>query len=284
MASENVFSLAQENGWWKPESGQPFEFCYAYADRNGMYARRREWRVLSKAAPTLKLDPNSENFPFSVKAERKLSVNDLLEMFRDYYQDTDFDMTNGVIAKDKSGKVIKSPVANPFMNNDYKQLFNVRSERTIACARATYVQVTQSRSWLPDPIGGVVWLGYDNPVTTPHTPFYCGIESMPKSYMVDGRAKFRRDCAWWAFRSVGQLCYLRYQDMTKDVEHVWREIETRAFNNQSEFEAKMLAMYKKDPAQAKRLLTEYSQKIADDAVSRYWQLQEELWTKYTYKF
>jgi hypothetical protein len=46
----------------------------------------------------------------------------------------------------------------------------------------------------------------------------------------------------------------------------------------------MLAMYKKDPAQAKRLLTEYSQKIADDAVSRYWQLQEELWTKYTYKF
>jgi dipeptidase len=284
MASENVFSLAQEMGSWNPENGRPFEFCYAYADRNGMYARRREWRVLSQAAPSLKLDPNAENFPFSVKAERKLSVSDVLEMFRDYYQETDFDMTNSVVAKDKNGKMVKSPVANPFMNNDYRQLFNVKSERTIASSRATYLHVTQSRGWLPDPIGGVVWLGYDNPVTTPHTPFYCGIESMPKSYMIDGRANFRRDCAWWAFRSVGQLCYLRYQDMTKDVERVWKEIESKAFADQPEIEKKMLAMYKKDPAQTTRLLTEYSQKIASDAVSRYWQLQEELWTKYTYKF
>ena len=101
LASENVFSLAQKQGWWKREGGQPLEFCYAYAGRNGTYARRREWRVLSFAAPSLKLDPNAENFPFSVKAERKLSVNDMLQMFRDYYQDTDFDMTNGVVAKDK---------------------------------------------------------------------------------------------------------------------------------------------------------------------------------------
>jgi len=55
MASENVFSLAQENGWWKPESGQPFEFCYAYADRNGHVCPAKEWRVLSKAAPTLEV-------------------------------------------------------------------------------------------------------------------------------------------------------------------------------------------------------------------------------------
>jgi dipeptidase len=232
----------------------------------------------------LKLDPNAENFPFSVKSERKLSVNDILEMFRDYYQETDFDMTNGVVAKDKTGKVVKSPVANPFMNNDYKLLFNVKSERTIACSRATYVHVTQSRSWLPNPIGGVVWLGYDNPVTTPHTPFYCGIETMPKSYMVDGRAKFRRDCAWWAFRSVGQLCYLRYQDMVKDVVQVWRPIEAKAFVDQPAFEKRMAERYKKDPTQVKKALTEYCLKIADDAVARYWELGDELWTKYTYKF
>jgi dipeptidase len=284
MASENVYSLAEEKDWWSPASGQPFEFCYAYANRNGVYSRRREWRVLSTAAPSLKLDPNAENYPLSVKAEKKLSVKDLLELFRDYYEDTEFDMTNGLWSKDKEGKAVKSPVANPFMNNDYKALFNVKSERTIACARATYVQVTQSRSWLPDAIGGVVWLGYDNPVTTPHTPFYCGIERMPESYMVGGREKFRRDCAWWAFRSVGQLCYLRYQEMVKDVEAVWQDIENKAFENQAEFEKKVLEVYKSDPARAKKMLTEYSQKIASDAVARYWQLGDDLWTKYTYKF
>ncbi|MDW7682440.1 MAG: C69 family dipeptidase, partial [bacterium] len=34
MASDNVFSVAEEYGWWSPESGQPFEFCYAYAPDN----------------------------------------------------------------------------------------------------------------------------------------------------------------------------------------------------------------------------------------------------------
>ena len=284
MASENVFSLAQEKGWWSPQSGEPFEFCYAYASRNSMYSRRREWRALSSVAPSLKLDPNAENYPMSVKAEKKLSVKDVLEIFRDYYQGTDFDMTNGIKSKDKDGKVIKSPVANPFMNNEYKELFNVKSERTIACNRATYLHVTQSRSWLPNRVGGVVWLGYDNPYTTPHTPFYCGIESMPKSFMIDGRAKFRRDCAWWAFRSVSQLCYLRFQEMTKDVELVWQDIETKAFEGQAEFEKKVVEVHKTDPARAKKMLTEYSHKLANDAVARYWQLGDDLWTKYTYKF
>ncbi len=284
MASSNVFSLAQEMGWWKPGSGEQFEFCYAYADRKGLYSRRREWRALSIAAPSLKLDANAENYPLSVKAEKKLSVKDVLEIFRDYYQGTEFDMTSTIVAKDKDGKLVKSPVANPFMNSDYRELFRVRRERTIACERATYVHVTQSRSWLPDPVGGVVWLGYDNPVTTPHTPFYCGIESMPKSFMVDGRSKFRRDCAWWAFRYVGQLCYLRFQEMSKDVEFVWQEIEKRAFENQPEFETKIVELYKKDPAKAKRQLTEYSHKLAVDAVERYWQLGDDLWTKYTNKF
>ena len=284
MASGNVFSLAREMGWWSPESGRPFEFCNAYADRNGLYSRRREWRALSIAAPSLKLDPNAENYPLSVKADKKLSVPQVLEIFRDYYQGTEFDMTNGITTKGKDGKVVKSPVANPFMNNDYRELFRVKGERTIACARATYLHVTQSRGWLPDPVGGVVWLGYDNPVTTPHTPFYCGIETMPKSYMIDGRLKFRRDCGWWAFRYVGQLCYLRFQEMSKDVEVVWREIEKKGFENQPEFEQKTVELYKKDPARAKREMTEYSHKLANDAVDRYWQLGDDLWTKYTNKF
>lgn len=284
MASDNVFSTAQEMGFWNPESGQPFEFCYAYADRNSMACRRREWRVLSIAAPSLKLDPFAENYPISVKAEKKFSVKDVLEIFRDYYQNTSFDMTNTITAKDKEGKVVKSPVANPFMNNEYRELLKVYGERTIACQRATYVQVTQSRNWLPNEIGGVVWLGYDNPVTTPHTPFYAGIEKVPASYMVDGREKYRRDCAWWAFRQVSQLCYFRFQEMTKDVEAVWSDIENKAFTNQAEFEKNALELYKKDKSKVKKMLTDYSVKTAEDAVNRYWNLAEELWSKYTNKF
>jgi len=170
------------------------------------------------------------------------------------------------------------------MNSDTRSLLKVPYERTICCARATYLTVTQSRSWLPDPVGGVVWLGYDNPATTPHLPFYCGISTMPESYMVDGREKFRRDCAWWAFRRVSQLCGFRYQDMSKDTEKVWKEIENQAFDKQLEFEEKLVEMYKKDPEKAIEILTKYSVDLANGAVEKYWQLGDDLWSKYTRYF
>ena len=166
------------------------------------------------------------------------------------------------------------------MNGETRQLLKVPYERTISCSRATYVTVTQSRNWLPDVIGGVVWLGYDNPATTPHIPFYCGINEMPESYTVDGRKEFRTDCAWWAFRRVSKLAGFRYQHMIKDIEKVWQEIETNAFSDQKSFEEKMVKLFKEDPEKAKELLTNYSIKIANKAVERYWQLGDELWSVY----
>lgn len=281
MASENVFSLAEELGWWEPASGVPFEFCYAYADRRSMACRRREWRVLSRVAPSLHLDPNGENFPFSVKAEKKLAVADILEIFRDTYQNTPYDMTRTVTTQDRKGKVIKSPIANPFMNRELLEQLNIQRERTICCSRATYLTVTQSRAWLPDAVGGVVWLGYDNPAATPHTPFYCGISRMPDSYQVDGRERFRRDCAWWAFRRVSQLAMFRWQDMSRDIEKVWRKIEEEAFAAQNKIEAEAAALYKQSPQKAAEFLTAYCIRCAEEAVKSYWQLGDDLWSKYT---
>jgi dipeptidase len=284
MASDNVYSLAQEMGWWDKESGEPFEFCYAYASRRSMGCRRREWRVLSRVAPSLDLDPNGENFPLSVKPEKKLSVRDMLEIFRDTYQDTPYDMTRTLTMVDREGNTVKSPVASPFMNSDLMELLKVQSERTICCKRATYLQVTQSRSWLPDAIGGVVWLGYDNPATTPHTPFYCGITRMPDSYMVDGRGGYRTDCAWWAFRRVSQLALFRWQPMSQGIAKIWEEMENKAFTDQAKIEEEALRLYKQDPAKAKQYLTEYCVKMAEDAVASYWKLGNDLWGSFTRYF
>ncbi len=284
MASANVQAVAQEMGFWDPKSGRSFEFCYAYGSRTAMGSRRREWRALSRIAPSLKLDAFDENYPISVKAEKKLSVQDLLAIFRDAYDDTPFDMTRTLTTVTRDGKVVKSPIANPFMNGDYLAAFKIPSERTIACKRATYLQITHSRGWLPNPVGGVVWLGYDNPVTTPHTPFYIGISQMPPSYMVDGRARFRRDCAWWAFRQVSQLAFFRWQVMVKDIEKVWRPIEDKAFADQAKVEEEALRLYKQDPAKAREFLTKYSNGIANGAVDAYWKLADDLWSKYTNDF
>jgi dipeptidase len=279
-------SLAEELGFWSKASGQPFEFCYAFnpESRTSLYCRRREWRVLSLLAPSLKLNSESENYPFSVKPDKKVGVADVLAIFRDTYGGTEYDMTRTLTAVNRKGETVKSPIATPFMNGDLLGLFRIKRERTISSPAATYLQVTQSRDWLPGPIGGVVWLGYDNPATTPHVPIYIGISQMPASYMVDGRWAFSRDCAWWAFRTVSRLANFRWQEMTKDIEKVWKETEDKALANQAKFEEEALALYKKDPKKARELLTKYSHDQANRAVAAYGKLADDLWLKYSGMF
>jgi len=295
-ASDNVKKVAIEMGFWDPDSGKPFEFCYAYADRNSMAARRREWRVLDIAAPALKLDPNSENYPFSVKPEKKISVQWMMEVFRDTFEGTEFDMTKYWIVEERdekgnrTGKLQKSPYANPFMHYDMMPLMKVnggwgwRGERCIARYYCTYTTITQSRSWLPNEIGGLVWFGYDNPAMTAYAPIYCSVTDLPESYKVCGRKKYSRDCAWWAFNRVADFTAQKWGDMRKDVAEARKPVEEKGFAGQAKIEKKAKELYDKDPKLAVEFLTGYTSDYCKNIVARWWKLGDELWVKYTGKF
>ena len=103
---------------------------------------------------------------------------------------------------------------------------------------------------------------------------------MPESYGIDGRKEFRRDCAWWAYRRVSKLTNFRFQEMILDVEKVWKELENKAFSDQLAFEKKIVEMYKSNPDKARESLTKYSTDLANDAVDKYWELGDKLWSLY----
>ena len=127
-------------------------------------------------------------------------------------------------------------------------------------------------------------MGYDNPATTPHLPFYIGISQMPESYMVDGRREFSRDCGWWAFRRASKLSYFRYQQMAPVLQEVWEPIEAEAFGRQASVEEEALALFRQDPALAEAFLTEYSVGLANRTVERYWLLGDQLWVRFNNMF
>jgi dipeptidase len=296
MASENYKSRAIELGLYNPDLGKPFEFCYVYANRRSMATRRREWRVFNLLAPSIKLDPNGENFPFSVKPDKKIGPRDIMKVFRDTMENTPFDMTKNILVPEldkkgkKTGKYIKSPYANPFMDYDMMPLFKINGgwnelgERTIARYYCTYVTVIQVRDWLPNEIGGLLWFGYDNPAMTSYAPIYAGIERIPRSYKICGRPGFNRKSAWWAFNRVADLSAQKWGDMRHDVKKIWQKFEDELFNKQLEIEKKALKLYKKSKKKARRFLTVYSNKWMNRLVDRYWRLGDELWSKYTGKF
>ncbi len=292
LASENICQVAQDSGWWCPEQGQ-FQFNYAYDPdgRKTFAARRREWRVLDLVAPSLGLDANAENFPFSVKPDTLVTLAKLVSIFKDYFEGTDYDMTKNITVTDDSGKTIISPLANPFMPYDMNKIFRINGgwgwlgERTIARWYTMYATITQSRDHLPDGIGGVVWLAFDNVATSIYVPIYCGNSDVPKSYKTPGREKgFSRECAWWAFNRLGTLAAQRWGDMRHDVDKVWCPWQKNLFANQHQIEAEALALHQQNPKKARAFLTDYCIQVGDEVVKKCWELGDFLWTKYDEKF
>ena len=187
----------KENGWWDPEK-EPFRFCYAYApeSRTSLAARRREWRVFDLLAPSLKLDPNAENYPFSVKPDTLVTMEKIISVFKDYYQGTPFDMRKSLTVTDEDGKTIISPLANPHMPYDANKLHDINGgwgwlgERTIARWYTMYATIIQLRDWLPDEIGGVEWLAMDNVASSIYVPVYAGVTDLPHYYKTPGTGEW----------------------------------------------------------------------------------------------
>lgn len=286
MFSENVFDVAKENGWWDPEEG-PMEFCYAYADRNSLAARRREWRVFDLAAPSLKLDPWAENYPFSVKPDTLVTLEKMVEIFSDYYEGTPFNFIKNLTVTDDSGKTVISPLANPFMPYDGNKLHDInggwgwRGERTIARWYTMYATIIQCRDWLPNEVGGLVWLAWDNVATSVYAPMYCSTTRVPETSSTPGRINgYTKKSAWWAFNRLGTLAAQRWGDMRNDVRAVWDPIQSEYFANQNEIESKAIEMLKDDRDGAIEFLTKYSFDEQERIVERAWLLGDELWTKY----
>jgi len=300
MAAENIYQVAKDSNWWKPDAGE-FKFAYAYApkSRTSPAARRREWRVFDLVAPSLHLDPNAENYPFSVKPEQKIDLNKMVELFQDYYEGTPYDMTRNIKSTDKDGKTIISPLANPFMPYDQLDISDVSGgwyavnhetgsirflgERTIARWYTMYGTITQSRDWLPDEVGGVVWMAQDNIATSIYVPVYSGVTDLPKSFKTPGRINgYTRESAWWAFNRLGTLTAQRWGEMRYDVRDVWDPLQKELFKNQTSFEEKVLKI--KSVEKRNEYLTYYTIKGGDKVVKKAWELGDILWTKYDEKF
>lgn len=315
MASDNVYSLAEELGYWDPKSKEPFKFWKAYSGRKPYSTR--EFFVLSTMAPSLHLTPDLDELPFSVKPDKKVSVRDVMAYYRQTYEGTDLEMTKNLMVpnrpryrrsrtpqKTDSIKMIKSPVANPWMSYDLRNLLNtlkpgvVESHRTIAISGCSYSQVIQCRDWLPDEIGGVAWFSFDNPACSPRIPIYAGTLSLPKSFEIGGQKRFRTDAADWYFRRANRLAEVRWGRTRSYIEGAVQQFEEKACNEMPGIDQKALEMYQaaKDetpesdkkgnpkPPAYRLFLTQYTNDFARAAMNKWWELGDTFWTMFARGF
>jgi dipeptidase len=190
LASSNLFSLAEERGWWK--AGKPFVWHDVYGGQGDRSNSLREWRALSLAAPSLGLtfrdDPVLDRYPFSVKPDRSVTVPALMKVMRDNYAGTEFDLTAQAALRVDAGQ---SPLACPWGPPELLELLGLQPERALCTPTSGYVLVAQLREALPDPIGNLLWFAYGPADTSCFIPVYAGVRDLPDTW--DSSGEFHAD-------------------------------------------------------------------------------------------
>ena len=280
MASSNVISFAVDHGYYDPKSGEPFNWKKAYSPSgysasSSRGTRVRLWRFLDLVSPSQKFSPDIPNMelPFSVKPDKKLSAQDVMNIVRDQFQGSPFDPVRGL-----QGGPFENPnyLPRPFKLDD--KTYN--TARLIGVNRAEYVTVTQCRDWLPDSIGGIIWLAFGAQDTSCFMPLYAGITKIPESFEIGDHWVFDRKSARWAFDYVDFHTQVVYSHAIKEVRTAQEKWEGAAVVRTPTIDKLAQELYKKDPAQAITFLTDYCNSNANSVIDAWWKLGDDLLVKY----
>ncbi|HLN21864.1 MAG TPA: C69 family dipeptidase [Bacteroidales bacterium] len=281
----DVFDVARSYGWFSGKDAE-FSFSDTYAPLDFSAARFCEARVWSgfnmvNSQMGKYLDyamgENLKNrMPLWIKPDKKLSQKDLMGMMRNYYQGTPMDMTKDVGAGPYGSTVRWRPMEWEVDGVTYVH------ERAISTQQTGFSFVAQSRSWLPDPVGGILWFGVDDTYYTVYSPMYCGITSVPQSFAVGNgdMMTFSDNSAFWVFNQVTNFAYTRTSLLIGDLQKKQSELEEGYFSETQNIDKTAESMYKENPDKAISYLTDYSVKAGDKTVSEWKDLYKYLFVKY----
>lgn len=298
MASDNVFEVAKRLGYW--DGKEPFKFWKAYGGGNYLGEEKaysvRELFILNNIAPSLGLNSSLQELPISVKPEKKISAEDVMWLLSSTYEGTDMDPIRNlkIVKKNKEGQpvdTVTSPAANPWMTRDTRDMINAHNpeaagkDRTIAVPQCSYSTVIQLRDWLPDNVGGVAWVAFDNPGQSPRIPVFCGTTDLPDAFKIDGQLRFDSNSAVWPFRRANKLATVKW-GATKDEHNAAKNHFINKGKNEMPFvEATYNAILEKEgEAAAKEFLTGYTADFAGAAISKWTELGNRYWAKFARGF
>lgn len=279
MASANVEQVALENGLWNGK--EPFIFWKSF---NTDYAKGknfndREYFLLNHFAPSLGLTYDMEELPFSVKPEKKVDLREVMALYRETYEGTDFDMTRGIrLARPETqshpADTVVSPIANPWLTTTLRNTLNtlapgtVEFRRTVAVAWCAYSHITQLRNWLPDSIGGICWISVDNPGQSPRIPVFSGTTVLPRNFEVCGQKQYVPDSYLWQFRRANKLATLSWQSTKEGFNKEILRLEEMALEG--------LPTVAVSPS----LLNAYTEYIYNEGVSAWKELENKYWLQF----
>ena len=296
LYSEDVVDFAREMGYFEG-ADEEFSFCDAYAPLTFSGMRGCESRVW--AAYNILCDGmidgrpaeeyldfamgyNADNrLPLFVKPAEKISFKEVADVMRDHYEGSPMDMRVDAGAGGHHTPYRWRPMEFEYDGKTYL------NERAIATQQTGFWIVCQSRSWLPDEIGGVLWFGVDDAATSCLTPVYTNVNEIPQCIKVGNGSliEYSPTSLFWVTNRIANFAYMLYDRIEPEVREVIDARENAAVEEQPEIDAAALEILGETPteesiAATRDFLTTYSIAQAQSLFDTWKELDIYLLVKY----
>ena len=232
LYAPDVISFAREKGWFEGrdedfsfrDAFNPLDFSGARACDarawsafnilgDGTFTYMEDGREVSRPASdwvdyAMGYDLNGE-MPLFIKPSRKIGAKDVADVMRDHYEGTPMDMTTDIGA---GGNAL--PYRWRPMNFEWEGKTYI-NERAIATQQTGFWFVAQSRGYLPDEVGALIWFGCDDAATSYLTPIYVNTKSVPECLRVGNgdMLHYSATSQFWMCNRVANACYKMYDQM-----------------------------------------------------------------------
>ncbi|MGP1594896.1 MAG: C69 family dipeptidase [Treponema sp.] len=249
IASKDLIALPKAKGFYQEIDGK-FHAARTYADDMEDYDRVRIWGGQNKLSPSQSVSYDAPLFSIWRKADKKITLEDVMELQRYRYEDT---------AKN----------ANLPENN---------AVRAIGTCTSMECHIIQMKDTLPKSVGGVLWLSMANAEHSVYLPFYGNItDTIPPYKAAD--PSYSEDSFYWVMRSINVLSALNREMYGKNIRTYWKEYEQKLIQEQKNKDAELNNLYRlKGEKAATKYATRQASEQAADVFEKARKINKELMT------
>ncbi|RLK63474.1 dipeptidase [Atopobacter sp. AH10] len=195
------------------------------SDSDKVYNTPRAWIMLRYFnrnsykwdGPDADYRPDSENLPWCLVPERKITIEDVKYVMSHHYQGTPYDCYGNNT------------------NPNEKGIF-----RPIGISRNDVLGITQIRPYMPEAIRSIQWLAFGSNVYNAIVPFYPNVRKTPE-YLSNTTLKPSVENVYWANRIIAALCDPHFNTTNQHVERYQLAVQSKGHEIINKTDKKFLA-------------------------------------------
>ena len=249
MASADIKEFIAANHLDLAFEGDPFDARTAFgshSDADHVYNTPRSWyieRYFNRNTyfwdgPNADFTPASDDIPFCMAPERKITVEDVKYALSAHYQGTMYD---------------------PYASSS--EPLHKGELRPIGINRNNFLSLTQIRPDKPEAIRILEWVAMGSNVFNAFVPFYANVDKTPE-YFANASVHVTTENFYWANRIIAAMADASYAKCKAFIERYQLAVQTEGWKIVKETDRKFESMKRKTNAAAIRLQEEANEKIA----------------------